>query len=371
MITYNIEYILRQYGETHTVYLVTTINGVRKFKSTRWKVKPSQWDSKAERARDNHLKAEEINQDLAARKQALISSLLAAQLQGKSKIDLNTVHHNLYSFVEGWIEEVRNKRSEGTIKANEKHLKKLKDFAGPDLTFDEIDTAFLSRYENHIRGKGTKHRKGNSTYITAIWKTLKKWFNAARKKGLTDNYPFDQYENPVYDPDEKDFLNLSELNKWEKFTEGAKGETKQAALYFLLGCYSGLRISDWFKFSLKNVHNKEIRLRATKNNSWLTVPIHSRLKKVLDQIKVTPLTVSEPFINREIKEIAKSLKIDKYLTTHSARGTFAKTICLERGVTSETTAEIMGITLAVFIKSYSKITPEKIKIETSRAWAGL
>jgi hypothetical protein len=44
---------------------------------------------------------------------------------------------------------------------------------------------------------------------------------------------------------------------------------------------------------------------------------------------------------------------------------------LERGVSSETAAKLMGITLAVFEKNYSFVTAEKIKLETDKAWKDL
>jgi integrase/recombinase XerD len=84
-----------------------------------------------------------------------------------------------------------------------------------------------------------------------------------------------------------------------------------------------------------------------------------------------PLKEPEPMINRELKEIAKRLGIGKSLSSHSARRTFAITMCLDRGIRSESIAEMMGITLDTFVKAYSKVTPEKILKETQLAWQGL
>lgn len=368
MITYNIGFNLREYLGTHTVYMVTTINGVRKFKSTKWKVKPKEWDQRLERVRESHINFEQINKDLAARKQALISTMLDAQLKGKQTVSLDySGGHTVKNFVEAWVAEVKGKRSPETIENNLKHLRKLTAFAGEEITFKDIDSDFLRKYETHIRKDG----KDNSTYVTAIWKTLKKWFNAARKKGITDLYPFDNYENPTYNPDEKDYLTLNELDRWEVYAKGATGEARETAVYFLLGCYSGLRISDWFRFSLKNIRKDQISIRTQKNQSYVSIPIHRRLKLVLDLIKNTPLTITEPYINRRLKKIANHLKIKKHLSSHSGRKTFAVTMCAERGISSETCAEIMGITISVCVKSYYRVTPEKVKYETSKAWEGI
>jgi hypothetical protein len=46
-------------------------------------------------------------------------------------------------------------------------------------------------------------------------------------------------------------------------------------------------------------------------------------------------------------------------------------MCLERGISSETAAKLMGITLSVFEKNYSYVTSDKILMETSAAWKDL
>lgn len=92
------------------------------------------------------------------------------------------------------------------------------------------------------------------------------------------------------------------------------------------------------------------------------------LKTAIDNVIAHPFDIEEPTFNEKIKVIAKHLGINKKFTAHTARHFFAVVHCLENGVSSETSAELMGITLETFVKNYSVVTEEKIDLETQRAW---
>jgi integrase len=213
-----------------------------------------------------------------------------------------------------------------------------------------------------------------NNYIAAIMRTVRSHFNEAVSRGITSNYPFgkNKYILPDETPGNKDFLSLAELKKWHEFTFETTHETfSQVSLYFLFACYTGLRLSDWSDFVEGKIRDRNISLKATKNKSWVNVPLHDGLIQVIKRMKEIPLTISEPTINKRLKTLAGELKINKKLSTHCGRKTFAVTMCLERGVSSETAAKLMGITLAVFEKNYSFVTAEKIKLETDKAWKDL
>jgi len=86
----------------------------------------------------------------------------------------------------------------------------------------------------------------------------------------------------------------------------------QTSVYFLLGCFTGLRVSDWQVFDLdKRLHGKSIRLRATKNGVDVSIPIHARLRTVLDYVRQNPLKIAEQTINDTLKVIAHTLGMKK------------------------------------------------------------
>ncbi len=199
------------------------------------------------------------------------------------------------------------------------------------------------------------------------------FFTAAIKRSVTTSYPFSTYELTSYTPPVKDYLTLEEISKIEEAADNEPNKWhRQAAIYFLLGVYTGIRVSDWQKFDVdKVVKDNRVLLRATKNKEWVTMPITEGLRRNFKRMKKTPLTITEPTLNEKIKLVAKDKKIKKHITTHTARHTFAITLCAERGISCETCAELMGITVKTCIENYYKVTNRKIDAETLKAWKGL
>lgn len=66
-------------------------------------------------------------------------------------------------------------------------------------------------------------------------------------------------------------------------------------------------------------------------------------------------------MNSYLKEIADICQINKNLTYHLARHTFATTITLEKGVPIETVSKMLGHTNIKTTQTYARITKQKIE----------
>jgi integrase/recombinase XerD len=360
------------------IYIRITANRKTSFISTGHKIQKRYWDEKNEMVKDVHKYADQINRDITSKKKEILDDLINASIKGqqisaKDAKDLQTKKLNdIFQFADQYIIQAKNNKEEGTVENYEKHLKKLEQFQKERvLNFEDITVDYLYSFEEWLRGDGVKRRKGKdpSNYIAVIMRTIRKFFNVAKSRGIISCYPFTQYELPKTSGGNKPYLTLKELAKWHEFTFETENNTyKESALYFLFACYSGLRLSDWSDFTEAKIKDRNISLKATKNKSWVAVPLHDKFIEVIHEMKKVPLTISEPTLNGTLKKIAEYLKVNKSLSTHSGRKTFAVTMCLERGVSAETAAKLMGITLAVFENNYSFITPDKIMLETSKAW---
>jgi site-specific recombinase XerD len=366
----------------YPIYLRITANRKTSFVSTGFYIEKNQWDERSESVKQSHKEHEHINTSILNQKKQYLDEILQAAIDKKFKSASQIKQviadelRNIFKFSDKLQSEAVGRRSASTIKNYKKHLKKLQDYYGnKDLLFDHITPDFLRAFEAWLRSH-VKTREGSdpNNYIAAIMRTVRSHFNEALSRGITNNYPFgkNRYQLPDETPGNKDFLSLVELKKWHDFAfETSHDVYSQVSLYFLFGCYTGLRLSDWKEFAEGKIRDRNISLKATKNKSWVNVPLHDGLIQVIKRMKEIPLTITEPTLNKRLKTLADDLKIKKKLSTHSGRKTFAVTMCLERGVSSETAAKLMGITLAVFEKSYSFVTSEKIKLETDKAWKDL
>src|SRR5690606_14998847 len=116
---------------------------------------------------------------------------------------------------------------------------------------EEITPDYLRSYETHLRTEGIK---GN--YVHKLLVGVRTLFNAAIKRDIIKCYPFKSFELPTYRPPVKDFLSVEELKEMEVIADQSTGRKKITAIYFLLGCYTGLRVSDWYTFDpIKHVQD--------------------------------------------------------------------------------------------------------------------
>lgn len=350
------------------IYLRITIDRKVRYISTGHFILSKFWDEKNELVKDSHLLASIINPDITNKKQNALREIVNSQInkesinsdQLKERLTGKSSTNNFFDFVDHFISEVKNKRTKSTLNNYRKHTKKLQDFHGSrNLSFEMIDRKLLTAYENHL------HQTVGVNYISSLITTIRTLFNAAKKQGLVKHYPFDNFEMPRYLAPGKEYLTLPEIKLLEDYKP--KDQFKhQVARWFLVACYTGLRWSDWKKLTIRD---NLVYLRAKKNNEWITMPISGGLKRTLKDLP--ELTKAEPQVNGLLKEIFKELGINKSISTHCGRHTFAITCCAERGVSCETCAELMGITVATCVESYYRVTNKKIMDETAKAWKGL
>jgi integrase/recombinase XerD len=361
----------------YPIYIRITINRKQSYIATGYFLDTKYWDKKAEQVKTSYMLAGTINADITTRKQSIIKRIVDHQVKGETitaaalknlatnKADL----HNIFDFAELFGKEVEHKREPGTLENYRKHLKVLELFHGSrNLAFEEITHDYLVKFEEHLRNKveGGRDALGGN-YIYIIWKTLKTFFNAAKKRGVITCYPFDTYENPDYTAPTKDYLTLKELDHLESVLEKTTNATlKQTLTYFLLGCYSGLRLSDWLQFSYdEHLKDGRLYLRAKKNGEWVTMPVIGRLAEHLERVKDCPLRITEQEMNRTLKNVGG---IKKKISTHTGRHTFAITMCAEQGISAETCSELMGITIKTCVDNYYRVTNRKIDKECLGAW---
>lgn len=354
----------------YPIYIRIAINRKQSYISTGHFIDSKYWDEANERVKSSHMQAGTINPDITSRKQAIIRRVVEYQVKGlqitasalKALMAYNTDLHNLFEFAEAYVKEVQHKRGAGTLRQYRKYHKILTDYHGSRaLSFEQITHDYLVKFEEYLRGKNFS---GN--YIHNIWKNLKALFNAARKRKIITCYPFDTYENPTYEAPRKDYLSFEDLDELETVADTTtNATTKQTAVYFLLGAYTGLRVSDWRQFDLnKNIRDGRLFLRAKKNGEWVTMPVTGRLARHLKRIEACKLIITEQEMNRTLRQLFPGKKI----TTHCARHSFAITLCAEKGISAETCADLMAITLKTCVENYYKVTNRKIDKECLAAW---
>lgn len=267
---------------------------------------------------------------------------------------------NFYTFVESEIELEKKKadKSQYTLNRYGYDLEKLRKFS-PKLTFDDITETFLANLV-HYEMEVLKNEKNSANNRL---KFIKKFLYVAIKKKLTNNNPFANFKIKYEEKNDIKHLKLVEVKKLQDYysTLDNKHRHYRALKSFLFSCYTGLRYGDNSKFTLNDIEGNNIRVRTEKTKIFVVVPLLSYAKGLLNY-KIAPAlpNLSAPSnqkCNDYLKEIAKKCGIDKQISTHYARHTFA-CIALNSGIDRTIIQAFLGHTTSKQTDHYAKLFDE-------------
>jgi len=111
-------------------------------------------------------------------------------------------------------------------------------------------------------------------------------------------------------------------------------------------------------------------MKREKTSKELSIPLLPKaleiLEKYSDEDYVFP-RISNQRYNSYLKEIADLIGIEKRLTTHMARRTFASTVLLFNDVPTEIVSELLGhSSIKITQDSYGKVVQKKISLDMKR-----
>jgi site-specific recombinase XerD len=166
------------------------------------------------------------------------------------------------------------------------------------------------------------------------------------------------------------YLTQEELNiiMQKKFTIPRIGQVRDI---FVFSCFTGLAYID-----VRNLRERDVKtsfdgkLWIIKNRQKTNIQSNILLldipKMILEKYKgkttegkLLPV-LSNQRMNSYLKEIADVCGIEKNLTFHLARHTFATTVTLAKGVPMETVSKMLGHTSIRTTQIYARITNSKI-----------
>jgi site-specific recombinase XerD len=288
-----------------------------------------------------------------------IAEIESQYLEGEL-IESTKNEKDFYKYVEKKIKANELLRSKATTTHHYSYLQKLKSFKKL-LLFSEINPELLTNFENFCRLKNNI----NNTIWSAT-KFFKTYINMAIREGVLKQNPIKNFEGTKYKDPARCYLTATEIDNIELLLQDATLYTpyRNAALWFLFSCYSGLRYGDAFNYD-KASHGNNIIIQTEKTGSSISIVIHPKLKSIIDKLD-SKLTSNQDY-NRNLKAVAQLASINKPLTSHIARHTFAVQF-LERGGSMEVLSKLLGHTSIKTTQIYGKITNKRIDAEMLEVW---
>lgn len=296
-----------------------------------------------------------------------------------------------YTFVEETIkwERENTQKSSDTLDNYSDQLKKLKTYRNK-LTIHDIDVPFLNMYKSYIIK--TLGQAENTAYHAMCF--LRKYTKILYKNGEINPYPFANFkvgstfevELEYLEPEELTSLhNLYDSKELLKIVKNAKnkhaqdfnvGQKYQEVLrYFLLACYTGFRHSDIKTLERTHIKATSIVKQLVKGREGkhkiVIIPLRKRLISLLNIENSNDLlfenaVMEDSQTNKYLKKIMEFAKINKHITFHKARYTFA-IVSLILGVKFEVVSNILGHSEYTTTQRYAKVV-NRLKEEEMNKW---
>lgn len=270
-----------------------------------------------------------------------------------------------------------------------RHFKSYEKHIGKPLTFDSFDMNFYDSflyYLSEIKGLG---RNSCGKQI----KTLKTMLNDAIERGHKVNEAFKSRKFKVLSEDaETIYLTEEEIDSLINLELYHTPKLERVRDLFVVGCYTGLRFSDFSQIQPENIKTDYIQIRTQKTSQNIVIPLHPCVKMIMDKYKECPNNLPPSITNQKmndyLKEIGKLAGFEekiiitklkgnnrvervykKYelISTHCARRSFATNL-YKQGFPAISIMKITGHKTEKAFMRYIKINEEENALHLKQFW---
>lgn len=289
-------------------------------------------------------------------------------------------------FLKFYEYEMNLRRTQGqieqsTFKSHQNTLLKLKKFTkGAPLPFADLNERWINRFNNwlrnHLKGvviKSGKQQINNSlNTIHIAHKNIKTYLAIAEKdEAIRFDNPY-KHGNPSRQVrGHREVLSSEELKAMiDLYEKEQLTRTQRSVLArFICSCFTGVRISDQKEMTMKNVKDGHLIFKPKKTRRMekeVLIPLTEAAIYFMKEIEKEGYEqISDQKSNMHLKGLAALAKIDKNVTMHVARHTFA-TLFLILGGQLPVLQEILGHadikTTMVYVKMTENHKKEQIQV---------
>jgi integrase len=310
---------------------------------------------------------------------------LVKQLYESNQAEKETkVQYSFFEYAELYLEKAKKHKNLGTIKTYRTTINKLKEYekyAQKKFDWNCIDMEFYYDFFEFYTGIQGYLTNGFGRVI----KIMKVILNDATENGYNVNL---KYQNKNFRALREEvnniYLSEVELQKIIELDLTSQKNLEQIRDLFIVGCYTGLRFSDFSQVKKENIiDGRFLKLKTIKTDEWVTIPLVDKVSVIMDKYKWRPNSLPKSFdnqvMNRHLKDIGELagikedfLKIrskgkDRFeetfkryelITTHTARRSFA-TNMFKKGIPSRVIMKITGHRTEKAFSSYIKISEDE------------
>ena len=232
-----------------------------------------------------------------------------------------------------------------------------------NILLEKLNMKFLNDFDYYLKVE----KKLKQVTINKHIERLRKIIKLALAEGFLERDPFLLFKQKqvilqvVY-------LDTKELLVLEKH-QFKQVRLQKVADMFIFCCYTGLPYQEMATLKKENLIDgfdgrKWINIYRQKTKKNLRVPLLSKAEQILSKYEseetLLPVISNQQF-NSFLKEITAILDINKRITHHTARKTFASTVLLYNDIPMETVSELLGHSnIKVTQSHYAKVVQRTV-----------
>jgi site-specific recombinase XerD len=359
-----------------------TINGENTNFSSKLNVNPKLWDTKQGKVSGKSKVATELNglmSDMESSIRQMYFDMsryetVTAEKLRNAFMGIVPENQTLIGLFTEHIEECRAligiSKTPATVQKYDRALRRVKEFIKfkyhlTDMPLRDVNHKFIVDLETYLRTVSGCNENTTAKFI----QTFKAIIIKAKNNGWIIADPFANYRIRIKRVDrgyltEKEIATIAEKEFPTKRLE-------QVRDIFIFSCYTGLAYIDIKELKKEHIQtsfdgNQWIMTHRHKTGTPVNVPLlaipQELIKKYEGQAKDSLLfpVLSNQKMNAYLKEIAVVCGIEKNITFHLARHTFATTVTLSHGVPIESVSKMLGHTNIQTTQIYARITNQKI-----------
>lgn len=371
------------------LYCRITLNGIRKQFSTGIHIESIYWNSKKQLVLKTHKTASLYNSLLDNIKSKINNAYGVLKLEN----NVFTIEDILDKYLGKEI-----KKKENILSYYKQYLFKIKKLVGLELkesTYNkfvyvgnhleaflkwkfrktdfplvELSLQFLDDFDYFLKIE----KKQSQITINKTIQRLRTPIKQAISEGYLDRDPFILHKTKTVRKTVI-FLTTEELKTFEETVFQQKRLSTIQDL-FIFCCYTGLAYNEMSNLESKNIiigfdSMNWLQMKREKTQREISIPILPKAQEMIDKYSginsfIFP-SISNQKFNSYLKEIADITGIQKRLTHHVARKTFASTVLLYNDVPMEIVSELLGHSnMLITQESYGKVVQKKVSEEMKK-----
>jgi len=282
--------------------------------------------------------------------------------ENKTLLEVFTLHNNR---MERLIGKEYTKSTFHKFKEAKMHVGNFlkSSYKKSDILLEAIKSNFLNDFDFYLKTEKNHQQITINKSIQRVQKIIK----LAVAEGFLKKDPFMLFR-PKRVELKVIFLTDEELKTLENYTF-SQLRLQQVQDMFIFCCYTGLAYQEMSALTAQHIKigfdgNLWIEMYRQKTNSKMAVPLLPIAEELLRQYNNELPVISNQKFNSYLKEIALVVGINKRVTHHTARKTFATTVLLYNNVPMEVVSELLGHSnMNITQAHYGKIVQKKVSDE--------